>query len=57
MCLLTWAKNLEKGRPLSVAKDQVNLGTEAKILNREINKIQAIIKTRKLVTGLLFVAW
>jgi hypothetical protein len=33
MYILTWAKNFEKGRPLSDAKAQINLDDDATKLN------------------------
>ena len=54
--ILTRAKKVEKGRPLSVAKDQINLDTEANMLTREIYTVTSIMNIRKLVACLFLVA-
>ena len=54
--ILALAKTGEKGRPLSVAKDQTNLDTEVKILNVQRIMMNAIMATRKFVACLLLVA-
>jgi hypothetical protein len=52
----TLAKCLEKGIPLSLAKDQSNLDVDVKMLNVQSHRINAIMKTRKVEAGLLLVA-
>jgi hypothetical protein len=57
MCILTRANKFEKGRPLSHAKAQINLDTDAMVLKVATNIISSITITRKLMACLFLVIW